>query len=85
MIDCKKVHVCISGYGQSASRPDGIYDLSVRLADLGVGEVMYLEWDADFWSLAVDLLSRREHFGGLSVNIYAYSWGMGWGAMQLCR
>jgi hypothetical protein len=84
------VHQCISGFTQTAGRPHGILKLCEKLHAAGfnncISRVSLRCWN-DRWSdVAENLwLLGEHHQTEVVVNIYAYSWGVGWGAVQLAR
>ena len=84
------IHQCISGFTQTADRPHGLLKLSEQLHALGfnnrVSRVSLLPWNAD-WSQVAEhywLLSQHHNLPVI-VNMYAYSWGVGWGAVRLAE
>lgn len=80
-------HVLISGFTQEQSRLNGIVALWLKMraacAD-SRSEVAYREWDAD-WKKTAELIWLTRPDYPQKVNIYAYSWGAGYGAMELAR
>lgn len=84
------IHVCISGFTQSERRIHGLTKLCEKLHSAGfnncVSRVMLRPWNAKWSEVAESIWSIGElHAAEVVVNIYAYSWGMGWGAVQLSR
>lgn len=88
--DLIRWHQCISGFTQDARRCHGVLRLSERLHAAGynnhVSRVSLRPWNADWDEVAENIwLVGQHHQAEIAVNIYAYSWGVGWGAVQLCR
>lgn len=85
-----RVHQCISGFLQTDERPTGMFRLAERLHLQGfnncISRVRLDRWNANWASVAENLwLLGQQHQVEVAVNIYAYSWGVGWGAVQLAR
>lgn len=85
-----KIHQCISGFSQSARRCHGVLKLSEKLHELGfnnrVNRVSLRPWNDDWPAVAENIwLLGQHHNCEVIVNIYAYSWGGGWGAVRLAR
>ena len=85
-----RVHQCISGFTQSQKRIHGVFELAEKLHDRGfnntISRVSLRPWDSDWAEVAESIfLLGRHHKANVIVNIYAYSWGVGWGATQLCK
>lgn len=85
-----RIHQCISGFTQTEERPTGMFRLCERLHGLGfnncVSRVRLDRWNANWNAVAEHLwLLGQHHRSHVAVNIYAYSWGVGWGAVQLAR
>lgn len=82
-----RFHVSIMGFTQSQSQESGVEKLWRKLrrgVSLENHCVLHPHpWDADFDALA-EFIWRN---GGPAtvVNIYAYSWGCGHGAVKLCK
>lgn len=89
-VDTIRIHQCISGFTQDERRPHGVLRLAEKLHALGfnnrVSRVSLRRWNDD-WSDVAEYywLLGQEHQAHVIVNIYAYSWGVGWGAIQLAR
>lgn len=89
-VDTIRIHQCISGFTQDERRPHGVLRLAEKLHALGfnnrVSRVSLRRWNDD-WSDVAEYywLLGQEHQAHVVVNIYAYSWGVGWGAIQLAR
>jgi len=83
----RKFHICIMGFTQDTSRESGMEKLWRKLRDqlsLDTHCLVHPQtWDADFDALA-EFIFRN---GGpqTTVNIYAYSWGAGRGAVALTK
>ena len=88
--DVIHVHQCISGFTQDDQRPHGVLRLSETLHALGynnhVSRVSLRPWN-DSWSHVAEhlWLLGQHHEAEVIVNIYAYSWGVGWGSVQLAK
>jgi hypothetical protein len=89
-VDTIRIHQCISGFTQDERRPHGVLRLAEKLHALGfnnrVSRVSLRRWNDD-WSDVAEYywLLGQEHQAHVVVNIYGYSWGVGWGAIQLAR
>lgn len=86
------IHLCISGFTQSVGRWNGILALQEKLLDEldscgGHGcRVWYTRWKDNWKDIAEHIWLLHERNGEkVKVNVYAYSWGAGWGAMQLLK
>jgi hypothetical protein len=82
-------HVPICGFRQGLRWPTGTEILWQRLREQHHnGRVAVLDpqcWDDD-WEAAAEFMFRfRPDAGRLRIGCYAYSWGAGWGAIQLAR
>jgi pimeloyl-ACP methyl ester carboxylesterase len=80
-------HVVISGFLQDEGEPTGMVSLWRRLRRLSDAEtcVELRNWN-DNWRQFAELIWRmRPADCEPDVRIYAYSYGGGWGAMQLAR
>lgn len=90
VITCSPIliwHVVISGFLQDEGQPTGMVELWRRLRKLTGAEtcVELRNWN-DNWRQFAELIWRmRPYHGKPDVRVYAYSWGAGWGAMQLAR
>lgn len=85
-----RVHQVISGFTQTEARPTGLFRVAETLHDRGfnnrVSRVRLNRWNDDWSSIAEYLwLLGQHHRTQVLVNIYAYSWGVGWGAIQLAK
>jgi len=84
-------HLLISGFRQKVGQRHGMYILRERLvADYhycnGHSRVELWPWDADWKAVAQNLwLLQQDARQPLLVGLYAYSWGAGWGAVQLAK
>jgi len=88
--DVIRIHQVISGFTQTEERPTGMFVLAETLHSLGfnntISRVRLDRWNADWPAVAEHLwLLGRQHQAQVMVNVYAYSWGVGWGAVQLAR
>jgi hypothetical protein len=80
-------HVCISGFTQRVDRPTGLHDLWLRLGGLYRSPQTVVElraWNSNFAELAESIKIARGDCSPLIV-VYAYSWGAGWGFVQLAK
>lgn len=84
-------HLCISGFTQDVSTTHGICTLSEKLIQAShscqVNSRVWLrKWSENWSAIAESIeLTRRHYEADVIVNVYAYSWGAGWGAMQLAK
>ena len=82
----RQQHVIISGYSQRISRENGVVELWRKmhaLADCNT-TVDLRTWDSD-WQDVAALMRMIAGDEGSRVFVYAYSWGAGWGFVQLAR
>lgn len=82
----KNWHVVISGFLQDEGEPTGMVRIWRELhAQHSDSETVVLlrSWN-DNWSDLAELIRRTQN-GSPAVKIYAYSWGAGYGAMELAR
>lgn len=89
-VDTIRIYQCISGFTQTEQRSTGLLKLHEKLHTLGfnncVSRVRIDRWNADWASVAEHIWKiGQEHDAHVVVDIYAYSWGVGHGAVQLCR
>ncbi len=85
-----KIHQCISGFTQTQARPHGVLKLSEKLHNEGfnnsTSRVFLHPWNANWAGIAEYFwLLGENHNANVIVNIYAYSWGGGWGAIRLAK
>ncbi len=91
-------HFFISGATQNRQQSTGLQGLwlaSQAGAKKGVCFFPVLPWNYDWYTLArfvqINSQKTKEGWEGgkipftLKINIYAYSWGAGWGAVQLAQ
>lgn len=85
------IHQCISGYTQDVNTLHGVLKLSERLRQNGLvdgvtSRVQLNLWHCD-WKKVAEYYWLLSDFYSVPLNIavYAYSWGAGWGAMELAR
>lgn len=85
------IHICISGFTQHEGRMSGLMKLSEKMIASGFSigrhsRVWLFRWDANWSRVAehVSILSEKYEVAPL-IGVYAYSWGAGWGAMQLSK
>jgi hypothetical protein len=84
------VQILFSGFTQHRGYEHGWYKLREQLLDEGfsngIHRRVWLEpWRANTRNLAVSLQILRQRYGTLYLGIYGYSYGGGFGAMQLIR
>ncbi len=84
------IHVAISGFTQGYGRWHGIAELAEKLRSVhgrGCGSrVHYFRWNENWRAVAEYFFALSERYDRpLVIAVYAYSWGGGWGAMQLAR
>jgi len=85
------IHVCISGFTQTEKREHGVYRLAEQLMidhSCGIFHRVWLRTWKDNWSDVAEhiwLLRERYRTNAFKVNIYGYSWGAGWGSVQLAK
>jgi len=79
-------HVCISGFWQRIGEPSGMWKVSQKLNHLHGprSRVVLLQWNDCMWS-AAEWIWLTSNGKGQRINVYAYSWGGGWGAMEFAR
>lgn len=87
----RRWHIVISGFLQNEGRPTGMVRLWRWLGQEHSGPESCVElrsWNDNFRDLA-ELIWRVQpaapEESGPTVMIYAYSWGAGWGAIELAR
>jgi pimeloyl-ACP methyl ester carboxylesterase len=81
-------HIVIGGFRQTEGKPTGMVELWRRLHALHAKPGVSVELRAwnDNWRDLAELIWRVQPLDEpVSVKVYAYSWGGGWGAMQLAR
>jgi hypothetical protein len=87
------IHQCISGFTQNVHQIHGILKLSERMRRPESGVVdcchrrlYFNRWNDDWKKIAEHYWNVADlHLESLTICVYAYSWGAGWGAMQLAR
>jgi hypothetical protein len=85
------IHQCISGFTQNEGYFHGVMKLSERLHETGIDDgfnhrVILNRWNSDWKKIAEYYWLLAEYYiEPISLCIYAYSWGAGWGAMQLAK
>jgi len=85
------IHCCISGFRQNKNNYHGVLSLSEKLVDAKFchgpySRVWLREWNDDWNTQAEYAWLLSNHYDKPIVfNIYAYSWGAGWGAVQLAK
>lgn len=85
-----RVHQCISGFTQDEKRIHGVFKLAEKLHDFGhnncVSRVSLRPWNSRWSEVAEHIwLLGQHHQTDVIVNVYAYSYGVGWGVAQLCK
>jgi hypothetical protein len=85
------IHQCISGFTQNVHTLHGVLKLSERfrqsaLIDGVNTRVALHQWKSDWAKVAEYYWLLTEYYMvPVTICVYAYSWGAGWGAMQLAR
>lgn len=85
------VHQCISGFTQNVNTLHGVLKLSERLRQSGIVDemrtrVILHQWKSDWKKIAEYYWLLSEYYlEPVTICVYAYSWGAGWGAMQLAN
>lgn len=83
------LHVCISGFTQKANRRHGVFKLSEKLRHNSINcdqdRVWLRPWNTDWQVVAEHVWLLSEDYAETCINIYAYSWGAGWGFVQFAR
>lgn len=82
----RQQHVIISGFSQHISRENGVVELWRKmrpLADCNTAVDLWT-WDSNWPDVAAMMKMIAGDDAG-QVFIYAYSWGAGWGFVQLAR
>lgn len=83
----KEWDVIISGFTQGPARESGaekLFNKMERYYTPGARRVMLLTWKADWRDIAEMMWRQSGGDGRGTVRIYAYSWGVGWGFVNLC-
>lgn len=84
-------HILISGFRQKSEEINGVTLLKQKLVDNchycnGHSRVDLYPWNVGWRHVAESLLDLARMKGGdLTICVSAFSWGAGWGAMQLAR
>jgi hypothetical protein len=84
-------HVCISGFTQNDAFLHGVMKLSERLREQNIvdefkSRIDLFQWNSDWKKIAEYYWLLQEHYlEKTTICVYAYSWGAGWGAMQLAK
>lgn len=85
------IHQCISGFTQNEGYLHGVMKLSERLRQTGLVDeqkvrVALHRWCSDWKKIAEYYWILGEYYlEPITVCVYAYSWGAGWGAMRLAK
>ena len=80
-----KVHMCISGFTQTEARRHGVFKLKERLIkETKSQRVMLREWNDD-WKKVAEHMWLLGQSDNIEIQVYGYSWGGGWGAMQFAK
>lgn len=83
--------LCISGFRQTESRLPGTWLLSEKLRAAGYSNgsrmrLSHFHWNARWQDKAEEIANVAKHYGQTPrVAVFAYSWGAGFGAMQLAE
>lgn len=86
-----QLHICISGFRQNEGEMHGIFRLSQDLIDKGFScnghsRVLLYEWNDNWVNAANHIWAiQKLRRNPVHVNIYAYSWGAGYGARTLAK
>lgn len=81
--------LCISGFQQSEARTPGTWILAEKLRAAGLSSgtrlrVHHYRWNDDWNAKAEEIANLAKYYGEPAQTfIAAYSWGAGWGAMQM--
>lgn len=87
------IHQCISGFTQNVHYVHGMLKLSERMrrpesgiVDCCERRIYFNRWNDDWAKIAEHYWHVADmHLQSLTICVYAYSWGAGWGAMQLAK
>ena len=87
------IHQCISGFTQNMQTLHGVLKLSERMrrpesgiVDCCSRRLYYNRWNDDWSKIAEHYWNISDiYLEPLTICVYAYSWGAGWGAMQLAK
>lgn len=83
--------ICISGFLQTEARAPGTWRLAEKLRAAGFSRgsrlrVTHKRWNADWDNQAAEIAHLAGHYDQAPrVAVFAYSWGAGYGAMELAR
>ena len=85
------LNFCISGFTQTEAKPHGVYRLKEKIIAqiydsgcLANIRVEMRQWN-DNWKNVADHVHILNTEREVLVNVYAYSWGAGWGFVQLAN
>ena len=78
-------HICISGFRQNKAELNGMELLWLGLRGHSSPKVcvQYYAWNED-WKAIAKFISRNSN-DETRINVYAYSWGAGWGFVNLAK
>ena len=78
-------HILISGFRQNKAELNGMEELWLACRTYSSPKVciQYYAWDED-WKGIAQFISRNSN-DETRINVYAYSWGAGWGFVRLAR
>lgn len=87
------IHQCISGFTQNVHYVHGVLKLSERMrrpesgiVDCCTHRIYFNRWNDDWSKIAEHYWNVSDlNLRNLTICVYAYSWGAGWGAMQLAK
>ncbi len=84
------IYNCIGGFTQDTHTENGIIKLSERLrqyhCDGFSKRVAFYRWDSNWYRIAeYHYIISEMYTEHLTICIFAYSWGAGWGAVQLAK
>lgn len=85
------IYNCIGGFTQDTHTENGMIKLSERLRENGHSDgfdkrVLFYRWDSNWHRVAeYNFIISEMYTEHLTICIFAYSWGAGWGAIQLAK
>lgn len=87
-LEVRAWHIVIGGFRQTEGKPTGMVRLWQRLHALHAAPGVCVElrsWNDNWRDLAELVWRVQPDREPVVIKLYAYSWGAGWGAMQLAR
>lgn len=81
----KRWNICISGFLQNKYEPNGFDKLFTKLNQFSNPDtyLLYCPWNSD-WKAIAEWIFRMSD-DDVTINIFAYSWGVGYGFTRLAR